>query len=120
MTRTWGSASSSAEKCGAHAAISCGVAFSGIPAGPWWMYLGGALGVVFITTAAWAVPRFGVLLVALISIAGQLFSALVLDIVAPVGTSGVPLALVAGVALPFAAVALASRRTPDGGRRRNS
>ena len=94
--------------------------FSGIPSGPWWMYIGGALGVVFITTAAWAVPRFGVLLVALISIAGQLFSALVLDIVAPVGAAGVPLTLVIAVLLTFTAVALASRRTADAGPRRNS
>lgn len=57
--------------------------------GPWWMCLGGALGVVFIMTNAWAVPRYGVLVFALVSIAGQLASALVIDLVAPMGGNSV-------------------------------
>ncbi|MGI9137056.1 MAG: DMT family transporter, partial [Candidatus Nanopelagicales bacterium] len=74
--------------------------------GPWWMYLGGILGVVFITTASWAVPRYGVLVFALTSIAGQLLGALLLDLLSPVGGEVVAWNLVLGVLLTFAAVAV--------------
>ncbi|MEY4136243.1 MAG: hypothetical protein RL205_371, partial [Actinomycetota bacterium] len=61
-----------------------GVLFLGAKAqfptsGPWWMFLGGAMGVTFISTASWGVPRLGVLVFALISIAGQLTAGLTLD-----------------------------------------
>ena len=80
-----------------------------LPGSPWWMYLGGTVGLVFIAVAAWVVPIVGVLLFALLSIAGQLFGALVLDIVAP--TSGTELGwnLFVGVALAFVAVTVAAR-----------
>lgn len=82
--------------------------------GPWWMYLGGTLGVIFITTASWAVPRYGVLVFALTSIAGQLLGALLLDLVAPVGSELVAWNLVVGVLLTFVAVAVgAGMRLPS-------
>lgn len=74
--------------------------------GPWWMYLGGTLGVIFITTASWAVPRYGVLVFALVSIAGQLLGALLLDLLIPVDSGLVAWNLVIGVLLTFAAVAV--------------
>ncbi len=75
----------------------------------WWAYLGGVVGIVFIAIAVWVVPIVGVLVYALTSIAGQLFGALALDVVAP--TSGTELVwnLVAGVLLAFVAVVVASR-----------
>jgi transporter family-2 protein len=79
-------------------------------AGPWWMYLGGFFGLVFIVTAAWAVPRYGVLAFALVTIAGQLLAALLLDLVAPVGDNRVQWALVAGVTITFAAVGIGALR----------
>jgi transporter family-2 protein len=77
---------------------------------PWWAYLGGVIGIVFIAIAVWVVPIVGVLVFALTSIAGQLFGALALDVLAP--TPGTELAwnLVAGVLLAFVAVLVASRR----------
>jgi len=72
--------------------------------GPWWMYAGGALGVCFVATTAWAVPRYGVLTVALIVIAGQLMMALALDLLAPIGSAHVTLWLTLGVVLTFVAV----------------
>ncbi len=74
------------------------------PNGPWWLYLGGVIGIAFIAIAAWVVPIMGVLIFALLSIAGQLTGALVLDIVAP--TAGTELAwnLYVGVLLAFVAV----------------
>lgn len=82
---------------------------SALPAGPWWIYLGGALGVVFIGLASWVVPIVGVLLLALLSIAGQLSAALALDIVAPTEGTQLGWNLVVGVLLAFVAVLIAAR-----------
>ena len=60
----------------------------------------------------WAVPRYGVLLFALITIAGQLTAALVLDVVAPVGANTVQWTLVAGVILTFVSVGIIAVRRP--------
>jgi bacterial/archaeal transporter family-2 protein len=103
------------------AALCVGVAASGLllgadvrlpTAGPPWMYLGGIFGLVFIVTASWGVPRYGVLVFALVTIAGQLTAALVLDVVAPVGGNHVQWTLVAGVLLTFAAVLVSAARRP--------
>lgn len=80
---------------------------------PWWSYLGGVVGIVFITLAAWVVPLIGVLLFALLSIAGQLTAALLLDLLAPTPGASVGWNLVAGLVLAFVAVSVAAR-----GRRR--
>ncbi|QAY62509.1 EamA-like transporter family protein [Xylanimonas allomyrinae] len=71
--------------------------------GEWWMYTGGALGVVFIGTAAAVVHRIGALLLALSLIAGQITGALLLDLAAG-GTPAV--STLAGVALTLAAIAV--------------
>ncbi|MBK9738070.1 MAG: DMT family transporter [Actinobacteria bacterium] len=77
--------------------------------GPWWMYLGGVVGLAFIAIASWVVPIVGVLYFALTSIAGQLSGALLLDVFAP--TAGTDLAwnLVVGVLVAFGAVLVAAR-----------
>lgn len=76
--------------------------------GPWWMWIGGPVGLVFIATMAWAVSRYGVLIAALIAVAGQLATALVLDIVAPVGGAVVGWHLIVGIALVLTAIAVSS------------
>ncbi len=86
--------------------LSFGARISAASPGPWWMWLGGALGTTFIVTAAWAVPRYGVLIFALISIAGQLTGALLLDLLIPMSGSTVSALLVAGALVTFAAVAV--------------
>lgn len=82
--------------------------------GPWWMFLGGIMGVTFISTASWGVPRLGVLVFALISIAGQLTAGLALDLFVPVAGTSVTTNLVIGVIMTLVAVAVGSttRRTP--------
>lgn len=80
-----------------------------LPSGTWWIYLGGVIGVVFIAIAAWAVPIVGVLLFALLTIAGQLSGALLLDVVAPTSGTQLSWTLVAGVVLAFIAVLIAAR-----------
>jgi len=81
---------------------------------PWWAYLGGLIGIVFIVIAVWVVPIVGVLIFALTSIAGQLFGALALDVLAPTPGSQLAWNLVAGVLLAFVAVLVASRRRRQG------
>ena len=80
-----------------------------LPAGPWWLYLGGIIGVTFLATTAWVVGKVGVLAISLLATAGQLTGALVLDVFLLDVVDG---ALVAGVLLSFAAVAL----TASGGK----
>ena len=75
---------------------------------PWWLFIGGALGITFITIAAWAVPKIGVLIFALISISGQLSGALVIDVVAPTAATNFGWHLIAGVLIAFLAVAIGS------------
>ncbi len=92
------------------AVLVSGTPLSALPAGPWWIYVGGVVGVAFIATSAWVLPIIGVLVFALLAIAGQLIGSLVLDVVFPVPGSNVTWNLVAGALLALVAVLLASRR----------
>ncbi len=76
---------------------------------PWWAYLGGLLGLTVIAGAAWVVPVLGVLVFSLLSVLGQLAGALMLDLLLPTEGSSVGWQLLAGVAMTFAAVVVASR-----------
>ncbi|MGH3715048.1 MAG: DMT family transporter, partial [Micromonosporaceae bacterium] len=64
-----------------------------------WLYLGGALGVVFIGIAAMVVRWTGVLLFGLATIAGQLVGAVVLDLVVPAEGAPLQQATLIGAAL---------------------
>ncbi|MFM9135576.1 MAG: DMT family transporter [bacterium] len=79
---------------------------SPLPSQPWWLYLGGVIGVLFIATASWVVQVLGVLLFALLSIAGQLSGALVIDVVFPTAGGTFHPVLVVGVLLAGLAVAV--------------
>jgi transporter family-2 protein len=83
---------------------------SALPGGSWVIYTGGLIGVLFIATAAWVVRVIGVLLFAVLTIAGQLLGALILDIVAPTPGSLVTWNLIAGVLLALLAGVIASRK----------
>ena len=73
-----------------------------------WLYFGGLIGVLFIVVAASVVHTLGVLLFALLSVAGQMGGALLLDIVVHDPAQPVTWLLVVGVAITGAAVALAA------------
>ena len=73
-----------------------------------WLYSGGLVGIVFISLAAWTAARIGVLRLSLISIAGQLLGALLLDLIF---TDFVDTSLVLGVLLAFVAATLANIRS---------
>lgn len=92
------------------AGLAAGTRVQAPTAGPGWMWLGGLGGISFIITAAWAVPRYGVLVFALAAISGQLMAGIVLDLLAPVRDVQVESQLLVGVALTMGAVLLASRR----------
>ena len=74
-----------------------------------WLYSGGLVGIVFISLAAWTAARIGVLRLSLISIAGQLLGALLLDLIF---TDFVDTSLVLGVLLAFIAATFANIRSP--------
>ncbi|MGH3979249.1 MAG: DMT family transporter [Pseudonocardiaceae bacterium] len=87
------------------------VALRGLPAplpGDPLLYLGGPLGVVFIATAAAVVSLTGVLLLGLGTVAGQLFGALLLDLLAPAAGDHLTATTVAGTALTLVAMAIAA------------
>lgn len=79
--------------------------------GEWWLYLGGALSVVFITAAAWLVTVHGVLVLGLCVVAGQVVTSVLIDAV--VADTRIEPATVTGSALALLGVvvgALATRR----------
>jgi transporter family-2 protein len=73
-----------------------------------WLWTGGLLGSVFVVVAAAIVRTLGVLLLTLTTIAGQLFGAVIIDVVVP--TPGRPITgfSLVGVALTFVAVLVGS------------
>jgi transporter family-2 protein len=81
--------------------------------GPWWIYLGGLAGAVFITLAAAIVGLLGVLRLSLATISGQLLGALGFDALAPpAGTDALAWTTVAAVVLTFVAMVVAGLRRP--------
>ncbi len=83
------------------AALAVGGLFAGEPAAsPWWAFLGGPVGVIFIAAGSWLIARIGAAQTAMLIIAGQMISGVVLDIV--LGAPGNPLARSIGVALILA------------------
>ena len=70
------------------------------------LYIGGAIGIIFIALGAAIVGTTGVLLLALGTISGQLIMSLVLDLVLPVASHPVQWTTFAGIALALAAVVL--------------
>ncbi|PWU46591.1 hypothetical protein DLE60_30145 [Micromonospora globispora] len=79
----------------------------GLPTEPW-LYLGGAIGIVFIALAA-AIVRFtGVLLLGLATIAGQIVGAVLLDLVLPTAASHPGPTTLLGAALTMVAVLVAA------------
>ena len=46
---------------------------------PWWTWIGGLYGAVFVVSAAWAVPRLGVAMTVILMVAGQILISVLLD-----------------------------------------
>jgi transporter family-2 protein len=77
---------------------------SSLPTTPWWVYTGGVLGVIYIAYSATIVQHLGVLAWTLLSVGGNLFGALIIDLIAPIHGVTVSIWLVAGICLSFIGV----------------
>lgn len=75
---------------------------------PFWSWFGGPLGVVFIASGSWLVARLGAVLTAMMVIAGQMVSGVVLDLISGAPGSGAMRA--GGVALIIAGMLVAQSR----------
>jgi transporter family-2 protein len=77
-------------------------------AAPWYAYVGGPLGVIFVAAGSWLIPRIGATNTALLIIGGQMISGVALDLL-----SAAPkpiLASAIGVAMIIGGMALTQRR----------
>jgi transporter family-2 protein len=75
-----------------------------LPQGPIWIYMGGILGVIYISFASSIVQHLGVLTFTLFSVGGQLFSSLIIDIVAPTKGVSISFYLITGIVMTYAGV----------------
>ncbi|MEU4213800.1 DMT family transporter [Actinoplanes sp. NPDC026623] len=87
-----------------------------LPSGPWWLYIGGVLGILFIAVGAAVVRYTGVLLLGLGMIAGQVTGALLVDEIVPAaaGRPGWNTLLGAALTLVAVGVAVLPARRPRG------
>jgi transporter family-2 protein len=78
---------------------------------PWYAWLGGIYGAVFVAVAAYGAPRIGVAALLMAMIAGQLLMALILDHFGALGLERQPISLAraGGLALVIAGVLLVRR-----------
>ncbi len=93
---------------------------SAFPSGPWWMYLGGVTGLIYIAFSATVVQHVGVLTFTLFSIGGQLVGSLLIDFLLPSEGVHVGAYLITGILMTYLGVlanndrALGSRRAREG------
>jgi transporter family-2 protein len=72
--------------------------------GPWWMFIGGSIGVVYIAFSALAVQYLGVLEFTLFSVGGMLVGSLLIDFVAPTAGTSISGYLISGIFLTYLGV----------------
>jgi bacterial/archaeal transporter family-2 protein len=77
---------------------------SSLPSGPWWIYTGGVIGVIYIAFTSTIVQHLGVLTFTLFSVGGQLVGSLVIDLVSPTEGVSVSAYLVTGIVMTYAGV----------------
>jgi len=75
-----------------------------LPKGPWWIYTGGVIGVIYIAATSLIVQHLGVLTFTLFSVGGQLIASLLLDIYSPTQGVSVSWYLVSGIAMTYIGV----------------
>ena len=78
---------------------------------PWYAWIGGLYGVIFVVAATWGVPRLGVALTITLMVAGQLLISLILDHFGAFGAPRQPInwGRVGGVVLVIAGVVMVRR-----------
>lgn len=72
-----------------------------LPAGPWWIYTGGVIGVIYIAFSSTIVQHLGVLTFTLFSVGGQLVGSLLLDLLLPTSGVNVSAYLVTGIIMTY-------------------
>jgi len=77
---------------------------SPLPSGPWWVYTGGIIGVIYIAFTSTIVQHLGVLTFTLFSVGGQLVASLVIDLISPTDGVSVSAYLVTGIVMTYAGV----------------
>jgi transporter family-2 protein len=75
-----------------------------LPGGPWWMYTGGTIGVIYIAFTSTIVQHLGVLTFTLISVGGQLVGSLLIDLYSPTAGVQVSAYLVTGIVMTYLGV----------------
>ena len=75
-----------------------------LPIGPWWIYTGGVIGVIYIAFTSTIVQHLGVLTFTLFSVGGQLVGSLVIDLVSPTNGVNVSAYLVTGIVMTYLGV----------------
>ena len=71
---------------------------------PWWMFLGGTVGVIYIALSAHIVQHLGVLEFTLFSVGGMLIGSLLIDLVFPTPGTVISPYLIVGIALTYLGV----------------
>lgn len=79
---------------------------TGVGGGPWWAYLGGAIGAFFVVVGLLAVPQVGVTVTFVAVIAGQLVAGTLIDRFGWLGVPALPLTWERVTAVGLVAVAL--------------
>ena len=80
------------------------VDLSPLPAGPWWIYTGGVIGVIYIAFTSTIVQHLGVLTFTLFSVGGQLAGSLIIDLLSPTDGVSISAYLVTGLAMTYVGV----------------
>ncbi len=80
------------------------VEFVALPAGPWWIYTGGVIGVIYIAFTSTIVQHLGVLTFTIFSTGGQLIGALFIDLISPTKGVSVSAYLISGIVMTFLGV----------------
>ena len=75
-----------------------------LPAGPWWIYTGGVIGVIYVAFTSTIVQHLGVLTFTLFSVGGQLVASLVIDLISPTNGVDVSAYLVTGIVMTYLGV----------------
>ena len=75
---------------------------------PWWVFSGGAIGVVFVASGSWLITRIGAVNSTMLVISGQMVSGVVFDFLR--GEPITPWACALGVTLIIAGMALTQRK----------
>ena len=88
-----------------------------LPSGPWWIYTGGVIGVVYIAFTSTIVQHLGVLTFTLFSVGGQLLGSLLIDLYSPTNGVHVSIYLVTGIAMTYLGIIVGGVNNSQGRKR---